>query len=205
MRNFFLRYRWLLLGLLLLLVCAGAFLGTRSKSNLLFRNKNVVEKPGVVAANNVSTPPPSRPSSASSVTNPRRRIKTEASSEDGDTPSISIVSDRPRFVAANSPAQRKSAETDRQLQTVSVSLRDYRKAFNQNPVGNNAEITRVLSGKNSRSIRYLPADAHINGSGELTDRWDQPVFFHQISGTLMEIRSAGPDHIMWTTDDEVLR
>jgi hypothetical protein len=205
MNNFSLRYRWLLLGLFLVLVSAGAFLTTRSKSNLSLRNENVADKPGVVTATNVSTPPPSRSSNWSTVVSPSRRLKTGASSDAGDTPSASTVSDRPRFAAANSPGQRKSAENDRQLQTASASLRDYRKTFNKNPVGNNAEITRALSGKNSSGIRYLSADAHINDKGQLTDRWDQPVFFHQISGTLMEVRSAGPDHIMWTADDEVLR
>jgi hypothetical protein len=72
-------------------------------------------------------------------------------------------------------------------------------------VGSNAEITRALAGKNPRAVRYLPASAHVNKDGELTDRWNQPLMFHQISGTIMEIRSAGPDHVMWTADDEVSR
>lgn len=97
------------------------------------------------------------------------------------------------------------AEADVQLGTAASALHDYQMAFHQNPVGNNAAITRVLLGKNSRSVRYLPADAQINGKGELTDQWDQPIFFHQISGTITEIRSAGPDHVMWTGDDEALR
>lgn len=82
---------------------------------------------------------------------------------------------------------------------------DYRRMFRENPVGNNAEITRSLLGKNPRELRFLPNQARVNSKGELTDRWDQPLFFHQISGTAMEIRSAGPDHIMWNQDDEVLR
>jgi hypothetical protein len=90
------------------------------------------------------------------------------------------------------------------LQRAAASVRDYRIALKQNPVGSNAEITRALSGKNSRQTRYLPADARINDKGELLDRWDQPIFFHQISATQMEIRSAGPDRHMWTSDDEVL-
>jgi hypothetical protein len=124
---------------------------------------------------------------------------------DEDAPSVSIVSDRPRFVAEVSSAQRKAGEKDVDLQKASVSLRDYRKAFRENPVGNNAEITRILLGQNSQGARYLPDDAHLNEKKELTDRWGQPLFFHQISASNMEIRSAGPDRKMWTPDDEVLR
>ncbi len=120
-------------------------------------------------------------------------------------PNASVVSDRPRFVAETSAAQHKAAETDPQLLAAASAVRDYRIAFRQNPTGNNAEITRALLGKNSRNIRYLPPNAQLSEKNELTDRWNQPVFFHQISGTLMEIRSAGPDHKMWTEDDEVSR
>jgi hypothetical protein len=41
----------------------------------------------------------------------------------------------------------------------------------------------------------------VNGDGELVDPWGTPYFFHQLSGTDMEIRSAGPDKTMWTDDD----
>jgi hypothetical protein len=124
---------------------------------------------------------------------------------DEDAPSVSIVSDRPRFVAEVLPAQRRAGEKDVDLQKASVSLRDYRKVFHQNPVGNNAEITRLLLGQNSSGAKYLPDDAHLNDKKELTDRWGQPLFFHQISASNMEIRSGGPDQKMWTADDEVLR
>ena len=40
--------------------------------------------------------------------------------------------------------------------------------------------------------------------GELCDRWGRPFFFHQLSGTKMEIRSAGPARQLWTDDDVVL-
>lgn len=153
----------------------------------------MVPSPSVHAA--IATAATNRP-------RPSRRIEN-STGEDGG-PSVTIFSDRPRFVSETSSAQRKMAEADAQLRMAAGSLRDYKMAFHQNPVGSNAEITRVLLGKNSRGVRYLPAAAHINEKGELTDRWDQPISFHQISGTVMEIRSAGPDHIMWNSDDEAL-
>ena len=122
-------------------------------------------------------------------------------------PNIHALSDRPRFIPVKSSGARQPAESepDPQLQSAATSVRNYRVAFSKNPVGNNREITRALSGKNSLGARYLPADVPINDTGQLIDRWDQPIFFHQISGTVMEVRSAGPDHVMWTADDEVLR
>ena len=45
----------------------------------------------------------------------------------------------------------------------------------------------------------------INARGELIDNWGTPFFFHQVSGTEMEIRSAGPDMKMWTADDLVTK
>lgn len=138
-------------------------------------------------------------------TTPSQTPQHQFQGADEDAPSVSIVSDRPRFVAEVSPAQHKAGEKDVDLQKASISLRDYRKAFKQNPVGNNAEITRILLGQNSQGARYLPTDIHLNDRKELTDRWEQPLFFHQISASYMEIRSAGPDRKMWTADDEVLR
>ena len=138
-------------------------------------------------------------------TSPSQTRPHQFQDADEGVPSVSIVSDRPRFVAEVSPGQRKAGEKDVDLQKASASLRDYRKVFHQNPVGNNAEITRLLLGQNSKGARYLPNDAHRNDKNELTDRWGEPLFFHQVSASNMEICSAGPDRKMWTADDEVLR
>jgi hypothetical protein len=82
----------------------------------------------------------------------------------------------------------------------------YRGALHmENPVGENAEITAALKGRNKLGFAFLPADSPaINSRGELCDRWGSPYFFHQLSGERMEIRSAGPDRKLWTQDDEVL-
>jgi hypothetical protein len=56
-------------------------------------------------------------------------------------------------------------------------------------------------------VKFISGDSglRINGRGELVDYWDTLFLFHQLSGTEMEIRSAGPDKIMWTADDLVTR
>jgi hypothetical protein len=87
-----------------------------------------------------------------------------------------------------------------------TTIRQYGQMFGGNPVGNNAEITAALDGNNPRHIHFLKADGNrVNENGELVDVWGTPYFFHQLSGTQMEIRSAGPDRIMYTLDDLVIR
>ena len=101
----------------------------------------------------------------------------------------------------NSPA----ADIRADLRVVSGIFAAYRSNFHENPVGTNAEITAVLTGKNRLLLALVPLDhPAINLKGELCDRWGRPFFFHQLSGTQMEIRSAGPDRILWTDDDVVL-
>jgi hypothetical protein len=93
------------------------------------------------------------------------------------------------------------------LQNMRGAIRDYGARFGGNPFGNNREITAKLNGGNSKQIVFLKEEdgMRINQRGELIDNWGTPFFFHQISGTEMEIRSAGPDRKMWTADDLVLK
>jgi hypothetical protein len=73
-----------------------------------------------------------------------------------------------------------------------------------NPVGENAEITAALTGENPAHFVFLsPRHRALNTRGELCDRWGTPFRFHQLSGTQMEIRSAGPDRKFATPDDAV--
>ena len=75
----------------------------------------------------------------------------------------------------------------------------------ENPVGTNAEITKALLGGNPIHATFTPDEEQprLNAKGELIDPWGTPYFFHQISGDVMEIHSAGPDKIMGTADDIV--
>lgn len=101
------------------------------------------------------------------------------------------------FGNAPSPARLRA-----DLEDVQLALRDFRTGLGENPVGSNAEITRALLGDNLKQIKIpVPNGSQINAQGELCDRFGTPYFFHQLSGTQMEIRSAGPDRQMWTADD----
>jgi hypothetical protein len=86
-------------------------------------------------------------------------------------------------------------------------IHNYHDRFGENPVGNNAEITATLLGKNPKQINFLAAESglRVDDQGEMLDAWGTPFFFHQISAHEMEVRSAGEDKKMWTFDDLVTR
>ena len=93
------------------------------------------------------------------------------------------------------------------LENMRLAFRQYTARYGGNPVGTNPEITRALNGGNPGQVVFVNPDdgLRINEQGELIDNWGTPFFFHQLSGTVMEIHSAGPDRTMWTDDDLVLR
>jgi hypothetical protein len=93
------------------------------------------------------------------------------------------------------------------LQNVRRAIHQYGDMFGGNPVGTNPEITSQLNGNNPRHANFIDAQAgmRINDQGELVDAWGTPFFFHQISGEETEVHSAGPDKIMWTADDLVVK
>jgi hypothetical protein len=102
----------------------------------------------------------------------------------------------------NSPA----GDVRSDLRLVNEIFIAYRGAVRSgDPVGENVEITAALKGRNKLGFAFIPPDCPaINRKGELCDRWGTPYFFHQLSGEKMEIRSAGPDRVLWSADDEVL-
>jgi len=93
------------------------------------------------------------------------------------------------------------------LSNMRIAVNQYGSMFGGNPVGSNSEITKALNGGNPKEVKFLSEESglRINGRGELVDYWGTPFFFHQLSGTEMEIRSAGPDRKMWTDDDIVTK
>ena len=93
------------------------------------------------------------------------------------------------------------------LGNMRIAISRYGSQFGGNPVGTNPEITKALNGDNPKQVKFLSEESglRINARGELVDCWSTPFFFHQLSGMEMEIRSAGPDRVMWTTDDLVTK
>ena len=93
------------------------------------------------------------------------------------------------------------------LDNARVAMHNYESAFGENPVGTNPEITAALMGKNPKGVIFITPESglRVNEDGELVDGYGTPFFFHQLSGNDMEIRSAGEDRKMWTSDDHVTR
>jgi hypothetical protein len=93
-----------------------------------------------------------------------------------------------------------------ELGKVRTMLRDYRTLFRENPVGTNADIMKAVMGENPKQARLGPPEGQtLSADGELLDQWGTPYFFHQLSGESMEVRSAGPDKTLWTSDDIVTK
>jgi hypothetical protein len=70
------------------------------------------------------------------------------------------------------------------------------------PLSANEDWADLLRGGNSAHERFLPDNhAALNSKGQLIDRWGSPLFFHALGNGRYDLRSAGPDKTMWTSDD----
>jgi hypothetical protein len=70
------------------------------------------------------------------------------------------------------------------------------------PLSANEDWAALFRGQNAVHEQLLPAQhVALNAQGQLVDRWGAPLFFHALGGGRYEIRSAGPDSKLWTTDD----
>lgn len=115
----------------------------------------------------------------------------------------SEISDFPLAAALHAPG----GDVHSDLRAVAEILDAFRSNLPRegNPVGDNAEITAVLTGRNRlRLVLIPPGHPALNAAGELCDRWGTPFFFHAETATRMGLRSAGPDRRMWNEDDAVL-
>ena len=113
-----------------------------------------------------------------------------------------------QYIPESSPSSPLPVETV--LQNVQRAIHQYSEAFGGNPVGTNpVKSTSQLNGDNPKHIRTSSPPKRecrsINADGAMVDSWGTPLFFHQISGSEMEIHSAGPDKLMWTSDDLVVQ
>jgi len=68
----------------------------------------------------------------------------------------------------------------------------------------NQAVTTFLQGANPDKIAWIPpGHSSVSREGKLVDRNGVPVFFHRESGLRFQLRSAGEDRVMWTSDDVV--
>ncbi len=146
-----------------------------------------------------------------------RAGRPRSMAEPAETPTGGARAEALTRLAAEIPAEQVSpiaselnaprGTIQRDLEIVAAVLEAWRTNFPRegNPVGENHEITQALAGDNSLQFAFLsPRHPAINDRGELCDRWGTPFRFHQLSGSVMELISAGPDR-RFATDDDVRR
>ena len=90
------------------------------------------------------------------------------------------------------------------LEIVNEFFTMYLKTFSQLPVGSNEDLTAILTGGNPKKGVLFPADSPMIIKGQIVDRWGSPYWLHPTSGADVEIRSAGPDKSLFTSDDVIL-
>lgn len=106
------------------------------------------------------------------------------------------------IVASSARFQTNQISPEEDLEILIAVLDTYRRDYGGNPIGENEEIFASLRGENQKNLRYFPEEIPgLQASGVVVDRWGTPWRFHAISGTQMEIRSAGPDQTFGTADD----
>ena len=155
----------------------------------------------VVSGDHAARPSPASGSSAPGAA-PSVSTQTNANPLSANVP----VTVGARTFVPKAPPPQAEPEAAIEVDKVRLMLRDYRTLYHENPVGTNAEIMRALMGGNPKRAQLGPPEGQTLGAdGELLDRWGTPYFFHQLSRDLMEVRSAGPDKIMWTSDDIVTK
>ena len=115
---------------------------------------------------------------------------------------VNPETDFPIAAALNAPGSTVQRDLDVLSQLFEAWISNFPREGN--PVGENAEITAALMGDNRLGLALIPRGHRaLNDQGELCDRWGTPFRFHQLSGTKMEVRSAGPDRKFATEDDAV--
>lgn len=104
---------------------------------------------------------------------------------------------------ARSRELHRDTEPARDLELIAEIFSDYVRVFREKPFGSeNHEITAQLLGENTKQLVFLdPVSPALSTEGELLDRWGEPYRFHPLTSELMDVRSLGPDRVLWTDDD----
>jgi hypothetical protein len=108
------------------------------------------------------------------------------------------------IAAATRALNAPDSTVEKDLELLQSVIDFYRRANSgSNPGGGlNEEIVDQLRGKNAKRLAVIPPNhASINAQGQLLDRWGTPFWFHPIARDALDIRSAGPDRKLWTSDD----
>ncbi|MDQ8189468.1 hypothetical protein [Roseibacillus persicicus] len=123
-----------------------------------------------------------------------------------DDPRITRLADGRTVLNASADQAKQlyqDADPQRDLEIVADILTHYLQVFREKPFGSeNTEILAQLLGENPKRIAFLSPDSPaLSSQNELLDRWGSPFIFHPLTTEAMDIRSVGPDQILWTDDD----
>jgi hypothetical protein len=181
-----------------LIICAALY--------FFLKSKKPSGPEALLSGQTASASQTSDPSTEDSNNSPGAAASSPAETVAQPRPGPPILADKAgQYIPEASSSSPLPPET--MLQNVQRAIHQYSEAFGGNPVGTNPEITSQLNGDNPKHMNFVTAEAgmSINAEGAMVDSWGTPLFFHQISASEMEIHSAGPDKLMWTSDDLVVK
>lgn len=120
-------------------------------------------------------------------------------------PSSPSASDVGTPLAAELHRADSSAQQD--VDTLKQIIQQYLEAIQNRPgppIGDDADLARVLQGRNPLKLVVIPASHPIfSADGRMRDRFGTPYHVHARNSTAIDIRSAGPDRKLFTADDFV--
>lgn len=94
---------------------------------------------------------------------------------------------------------------DSETRGIAGGLQQYYETFQSYPEGGNREIAKALFGDNPRKLRILNwPERRLSADGEFLDPWGTPYQI-QVTREKIEIRSAGPNRLLWDADDQVAK
>jgi hypothetical protein len=139
------------------------------------------------------------PSTKAEIKKPIRPAVGAAAILPPDPATLQKVLSHPMAVSFGKSPDRAATEASALLEI----LQFYRQEFGAFPTGeDNASIMNALKGNNPSGLPIFPADhPRMTKDGSLLDAWGKPFFFHIISSQYIEVRSLGPDGIIFTEDD----
>jgi hypothetical protein len=124
-------------------------------------------------------------------------------------PSPSASSIKPRANSSPLAAQLNAPDGNAQqdVETLLELTRQYLHPMHRRagpPIGDDIDLARVLTGRNPLKLVVIPpGHSALSADGHLRDRWGTPYFIHARASDAFEIRSAGPDKKLFTSDDAV--
>ena len=89
----------------------------------------------------------------------------------------------------------RTAQFNADVEDLFTALQKYKERVGTYPTGGNLEVSKALSGANSKNVIVIVGSAkknNVNEKGELIDPWGTPLRIY-FSDTGVLIRSAGPN------------